>query len=378
MTEFKTPMKIKKIIATVIFSVLIVEGIIFVVMQTQGNTAKAAQDSAQSAAIKSVDSSIVVNGVVTAQDEATLHFQTAGKLVSVPVKEGDKVYQGQTVAQLDTYTLQRQLTAALNTYKSTRNSFDQTQQDSQNNNLQSEQSTALSKAGAGNVAQYGSNTNTTDYINQVAQRIVSTSQAGLDTSVDNVEIANYALQMATLTSPLTGVVTHEDVDIPGQNVTTTTSFTVADPDTKIFRANVPASYIDYLTEGMMASVMLDGSQNKIDGTIVKVYPSKVTLPDGEAVYQVDIQSDQIKSSGKLDQGGTAILMTNAENLTLVPAWTVLSGKYVWVENNGKVILRTVTIGKVHGDQIEITGGLAHEDRVITDPELIPSKEYPLL
>ncbi len=372
-------MKLKKIIAAGIFAVLLIEGIIFLFVQSQPN-AKANQNGSESAAVKNIDSSIVVQGTVTAQDQATLHFQTAGKLVSVPLKEGDKVTEGQTIAQLDTYALQRQLQEALNTYKSTRNSFDQTQQDSQNNNLQTEQSTALNKAGAGMVAPYpyGSNATSNSYIDQVVQRMVSTSQAGLDTSVANVEIANYAIQMATLTSPLTGVVTHEDVDVAGQNITPTTSFVVADPTSKIFRANVPASYVDYLTEGMTASVMLDGSQNKINGTIVKIYPSKMTLADGESVYQVDIQSDQIVNSGKLDQGGTAILMTNAENLTLVPAWTVLSGKYLWVENNGKMILRTVTIGKVHGSDTEITGGLESEDRVITDPKLISSKKYPLL
>jgi len=376
MNVLKKIMKIKKIIAAVIFSILIIEGVIFTVVQAQG-TAKADQKDAQSAAVKSVDSSIVVDGVVTAQDEANLHFQTGGKLVSVPVKEGDKVYQGQTVAQLDTYALQRQLHEALNTYTSTRNSFDQTQQSNANKYTQNTQNTAFNVAGAG-VGQYGANNSATSYIDQVAQRILSSSQAGLNTSVDNVEIANYAIQMATLTSPLTGVVTHEDVDVAGQNVTPTTSFVVADPTTKVFRANIPASYIDYMQVGMNASVMLDGSQNKINGTIVKIYPSKVTLGSGESVYQVDIQSDQIISSGKLDQAGSAIIMTNVENLTLVPAWTVLSGKYVWVENNDKLILRTVTVGKVHGKEIEITGGLASGDRVITDPKLVPSQKYPLL
>jgi multidrug efflux pump subunit AcrA (membrane-fusion protein) len=108
-------LNIKKIVAFCIFTILIIEGIIFVSMQLQGSSAKTNQKDSQSAAVKAVDSSIVVDGVVTAQDEANLHFQTGGKLVSVPVKEGDKVYQGQTVAQLDTYALQQQLTEALNT-----------------------------------------------------------------------------------------------------------------------------------------------------------------------------------------------------------------------------------------------------------------------
>jgi len=47
-------------------------------------------------------------------------------------------------------------------------------------------------------------------------------------------------------------------------------------------------------------------------------------------------------------------------------------------NNGKPILRNITVGKTHGDEIEITSGLSQGDRVITDPKFIPLKEYPLL
>src|SRR6266568_677927 len=366
MIELKNSMNIRKTITFLIFAVLIIDALIFIGVQMQHASSKTDVNSAQSAAVKNIDSTIVVDGTVTAQDQATLHFQTGGKLVSVQLKEGDKVTKGQTIAQLDTYQLQRLLTQALNTYKSTRDNFDQTQQNAQDNTLKNQQRTALDNPD-----------NVDNAINDAVKRIVDQNQANLDTSVASVEITNYALQLATLTSPLNGIVTHEDVNVSGQNVTPTTSFVVADPTTKVFRANIPASDIDYVTEGMNASIMLDGAQNKINGTIVKVYPTKTKLDSGEQVYQVDIQSDTVTTIGKLDQTGTAIIMTNAENVTLIPAWTVLSGKYVWVVNNGKPMLRNIAVGKTHGDMIEITSGLSQGDRVITDPKLIPSKEYPL-
>lgn len=366
MKDLKKTMNIKKVIAIGIVAVLVIEAVVFLTADASSKN-KISDQNSQTAAVKSVDSTIAAEGVVTAQNEADLHFQTAGKLVSLPFKEGDSVTQGQTIAQLDTYDLQRQLTTALNTYKSTRDTFDQTQQNSQNNALQNQVRDTLN-----------SPTDPINAINDAAKRIVDQNQANLDNSVVNVEIANYALQLATLTSPLTGVVTHEDVSVSGQNVTATTTFSVADPTTKVFRANVPASYIDYINEGMSASVILDGVQNKVSGTIVKIYPSKVTLADGEQVYQVDIQSDDIKAQGKLDQGGTAIIMTNAQNVMLIPAWTVLSGKYVWVDENGTPKLRTITVGAIHGSDIEVNSGLSKDDRVITDPKAIPAKEYPVL
>lgn len=369
-------MSIKKIIAFLIIVILVIDAGVFISFIMKPGAKIASKDS-QSASVKSVDSTIAADGKITAQDQATLHFQTGGKLVSVPFKEGDHITEGQTIAQLDTYTLQRQLTQALNTYRSTRDTFDQAQQNQNQNITQNNQRGQLNFYGAG-VGQYGTDPNATNYLNDVAKRIVDENQANLDNSVVSVEVANYAIQLATLTSPLTGIVTHEDVNIAGQNVSPATAFTVADPDTKVFRANIPASDIDYLSEGINASIILDGVQNKINGTIVKIYPSKMTLPTGEDVYQVDIQSDEIKNTGKLDQAGTAIIMTNAQNVTLVPAWTILGGKYVWVDANGKPQLKKVTVGKLHGSDIEITGGLSSTDKVITDPKIIQSKDYQVL
>lgn len=318
--------------------------------------------------VQFVNSVITADGIVTAQNKATLNFQTSGKLVYLPLKEGDKVYSGQTIARLDSYALQHQLAAALNTYKSTRDTFDQTQQNSQDNVLKTQVAPDLT----------GVNTDSTDAVNTAIQRIADQSQSTLNNSVINVELANYALQLSTLTSPLSGIITHEDVVVPGINITPAASFIVADPDSMVFRANIPTQNIYYITEGSSVSIAVDGIPDKLQGTVIKIYPSRVTLPSGEAVYQVDIESDQLKKLAKLDETGTAIISTNSENVALVPAWTVLAGKYIWVNDTGTPELREITAGKIHGNEIEILSGLTPADKIITDPKFIPSLKYQLL
>lgn len=318
--------------------------------------------------VQFVSSEITATGSVTAQNQAKLNFQTAGKLVYVPFKEGDKVTIGQTIAQLDTYALQRALTSSLNTYRSTRDTFDQTQQNTQDNVTRNQQATTFTRENADN----------NSAINDAIKRIADQSQASLDNSVISVELANYALQLSRLTSPINGIITHEDVTVPGVNITTATSFVVADPDTMVFRANIPAQDIYYITEGSTVTLAVDGIQDKIQGSVAKIYPSKVNLPSGQAVYEVDILSDDLKKLGKLDEAGTAIISTNSEKVALVPAWTVLAGKYIWVDNNGKPEIRQITAGKVHGNVIEIMSGLSAGDKIITDPQFIPSRMYQML
>jgi hypothetical protein len=123
---------------------------------------------------------------------------------------------------------------------------------------------------------------------------------------------------------------------------------------------------------------VDGIQDKIDGVVERIYPSKVTLSNGETVYQVDIESDQLKKIAKLDETGTAIISTNSKNVALIPAWTVLSGKYVWIDNNGTPELKEVTTGKIHGNEIEIMSGLTPDNKIIIDPKFISSLKYKLL
>jgi multidrug efflux pump subunit AcrA (membrane-fusion protein) len=146
----------------------------------------------------------------------------------------------------------------------------------------------------------------------------------------------------------------------------------------VFRANVPVENIYYVALGNTVSLAIDGLPDKITATVVKIYPSKVVLASGQAVYQVDIASPDLKTLTKFDMTGSAIISTNSENVALVPSWTVLSGRYIWIYGNGTPELKQITVGKIHGDQIEVTGGLSSGDRIITDPRYISSLKYQLL
>jgi macrolide-specific efflux system membrane fusion protein len=362
-------MKNKKIIISVVFILLVLIAIVAVVLKRFVFIPQAGSKSVTTASVQFVSSTITADGAVTAQNQANLTFQTGGKLIYLPFKAGDSVYAGETIAKLDTYTLQRQLTAALNNYQSTRDTFDQAQENSGDNILNSSLKPTYSTVNG---------IDNTTAIDEAIARIADQNQNTLNNSVINVELANYALQLSTLTSPLKGIITREDVTTPGVNVTLATTFTVADPSSMVFRANVPTQEIYYISEGSPVTLAVDGIQGKMQGTVVRIYPSKVTLPTGEAVYQVDIASDQLKKVAKLDETGTVLINTNSQNVALVPAWTVLSGKYIWVDNGGTPELKEVTVGKVRGDEMEITGGLTSTDNIIVDPKYIPSLKYQIL
>jgi RND family efflux transporter MFP subunit len=368
--------KLKQFVAIFACIVLVIDAVIVVAFKTSLVSAQSEGDpTVQTVAAKPVSSTISADGAITAQNQVTLHFQTGGKLISLPFKEGDKIAQGQTVAQLDTYALQRQVQIAANSYMTAKNAADQNVEGEKAGVFDGQQRTTLDTT---NKNGYSVIPETT-YIYDTIERMVNNSLLSQNTAQLNIDLANYAIQLATLTSPISGIVTKEDVDVAGVNVGPTTGFTVADPNSIVFRANVSESDIDYVTEGSQAAIRVDGQQTGVTGTVVKIYPSKITLPSGGSAYQVDIQSDQIKPTSKLDQSGTALIQTNAQsNVLLVPSWTVLGGKYIWVKENNNPVLKTITTGKTHGDMIEVIEGLVDGDKVIVDPKFLSKQKYQLL
>jgi len=74
-----------------------------------------------------------------------------------------------------------------------------------------------------------------------------------------------------------------------------------------------------------------------------------------------------------------IIKSNLKNnVILVPGWTVLGNKYIWIIKDNQPILKPVKAGKSHGANIEILEGLSNSDKIITDPKLIISNKYQIL
>lgn len=346
----------------------------------QATTLMHASLQTSSVAVDPVASIISAQGTIHSQNEATLYFQTGGKLVYLPYQEGDKVSQGATVARLDTYSLQKTLQLDANAYQITKNGTDQTQENNQAGVVEGQQRVALDKSTTNSY----NNITEAQIVTDTVQRFVDNSLLSQNSAQLNVDLANYAIQLASLTAPFNGIITHEDVKVANQNVGPTTGFSIADPTNLVFRANLAPSDIDFVSVGSSATIQLDGQRQTYTGIVTKIYPSKTTLSDGEQVYQVDIQSDELDAKAQtmpslLSQSGSVNIQSNTtQNVTLVPTWTILNHNYVWVMENNKQVLKQVSVGKTHGQNIEITSGLSTGDRVITDPKGIAQENYQLL
>ena len=58
-----------------------------------------------------------------------------------------------------------------------------------------------------------------DVISDTVKKLVDNANLAQDSAQLNVDLANYSLQLSTLTSPITGIVLHQDVNTAGVNIT---------------------------------------------------------------------------------------------------------------------------------------------------------------
>jgi len=329
-----------------------------------------------SAVVKIIDNEILADGMVRSNNEVSLHFQVGGKVVYLPVKEGDYVKQGQIIASLDSYTLQKQLQAALNNYRINRHSFDQINENAQDNVLKAQQTLPydyFSKAGM-------DLSNKESAYNNVVKRLIDQSQANLDNSVIQVEIANYALTYSNLTSPFDGVIIHQDITTPNVIISPQHTFVIIDPKALIVKANIAESDIDCIQEGAAVTIQLNGLRDKkITGLVTKIYPDKVILPTGESVYPIDIESEELNRIAKYRQTTTVMIKNKYHHsVVLIPSWLVLAQQYVWVLDHNQPVMKKVVVGEVVGNNIQIISGLNQDDKLITDPTKVIRDKYHLL
>jgi RND family efflux transporter MFP subunit len=301
--------------------------------------------------VKSINSILQADGVVTPKNQAVLHFQTGGKLAYLPFKVGDLVSQGQVIAKLDTSKLEANLRQAQQSFVATKAVSDKYYDGRDSNAAES-------------------------YDDKIRRTAIDATK---NIAYDNVVKAQQDLIDATLISPIDGIILREDVDTINVNITSATGFTVVDPSTLVLRANVLENDIDFISVGNNANINLGDNAVSIPGTVGKIYPDKVVSSTGQKVYLVDIETKKIDQLRNIGQSGIVLIQSNSKkNVKLIPTWTVLNHESVWVLTDGKTVLRNVTVGGIHGDMTEILDGIKVQDKVIINPESIAAGKYRIL
>lgn len=298
---------------------------------------------------KNLTKTLEVSGQINADQKAILKFQTAGKLTWIGVKAGDKVKKWQAIASLDKSILKKKLANELSDYMHQRWDFDQIREDNQ--------------VTTDNYDDY-SFTNT-------IERLIEQEQFLLNKAITDVEIQDLTNKLATLISPLDGIVTDIDTPVAGVNVTVTDAIDIVDPQTLYFEVEIDETDIGQIQVGQKTDIILEAYPDEtIESEIIWIDFAASTSDSGSTVFLAKLklpQDDSLKLRLGLTGDATIVLEQKTDVLSIpIDALEEQDGQAQVKVLQGKQAVDTpIETGLETDDDIEVISGISQGTIIIT-------------
>ncbi len=299
---------------------------------------------------------LVLPGNVDAFYSAAIHSQVMGYVQEWRKDIGARVKQGDVLAVVDTPELDDRIAVA------------------QSELAKAKANLALAKVTAARwnslrasaaVSQQAADEKDSDQRAQAAQ---------VDAAQSNVDRLKAQKAFANIVAPFDGVVTARNVDVGSlvraDGVDTPPLFTVADIHQMRVYVPVPETYAANLKDGLKATLELpEYPDRKFDATIAT---TSHAIDRKSRSLLVELLADN--KDGLLAPGAFARvrfeLPPDANTLT-VPASAILfrgeAAKVAVIGLDNRVALKKVQIARDLGTEIEVTGGLSQDERIVANP-----------
>jgi RND family efflux transporter MFP subunit len=299
---------------------------------------------------------LVLPGNVEAFFTASIHGQTSGYVQEWRKDIGAKVLQGEVLAVLDTPELDERIAVAQSELAKARANLALAK-------VTKTRWNSLRASGA--VSQQAADEKVSD---------ADAKAAEVDAARSNVDRLKAEKAFANIVAPFDGVVTGRNIDV-GSLVRADSNnsqalFTVADIHPMRIYVPVPESYAADLKNGMKATLDLpEYPDRKFDATIIT---NSHAINEKSRTLLVELIADN--KDGSLSPG--AFTRVNFQippdpNIITIPAGALLfhenSVEVATLGRDNRVTLKKVRIARDLGTEVEVTGGLGQDDRIVTNP-----------
>ena len=371
--------------------------------KTTGQEAAAAKVSVEVARVTrgNIAQPARVTGTVQAGITVNVTAATPGKLKSVLVNVGDRVSQGQVIAQLDDNAAATGLAQAQAGLDQARTApaqaeagikqaearLKQAEVQAQLDEANLQRTQALFDSGAASQQQLDAartaaaaskeNLEILRGALEAARASLASSQAQIATAEAAVRQAQVALDNCYIKAPVDGVVAARLLE-PGETAQGAVVTLVTTGDLQV-EINVTEEDINYLQVGKKVSVEVPAAGNKaLAGSVASSSPA---ADKNTRLYSVKVAIPDTPAEVKPGMAATVVFQTReVQNALLVPKNAVVnrSGQsIVYTVANGKAVGKVVTTGIDDGQNIEIVKGLDEGATIIVKGQDFVNESQPV-
>lgn len=311
---------------------------------------------------QTLSQTVKVTGTLVPAQQSVVASQAAGRVLSVAVRPGDSVNEGDVLVEIDQANLSLALAQQRATADATRAQLVSSQQ-------QLERTQELARQGLASPSAL-----------EQARSATSALEANLTALESAVQTAELALSNATVTAPISGIVSERSVE-PGQTISAGTPvITVVNLSQMEFQAAASVNSSALVSPGQPVVVTATGLDNEtFDGEVTRVNPVAQTGTRTVPIY-VLLDNDDGRLRGGMFATGQITVAEKADAIA-VPLAALredAEGSYVLKLDNGTLARQPVTRGTTwdRGATVEVDG-LAAGDTIVTAPltELSAGETY---
>jgi RND family efflux transporter MFP subunit len=334
-------------------------------------------------------------GTIKARTSTVLSSTISGQVLSVAVREGDRVRRSQLVVQIDDRDPSAQLHRALAALAEAQRASDEAERgimagDAAVRAAETHRDLAASTRKRYDVLRERKSVSPQEY-DEVESRYKSAlldlerSQqtlaaakarreqvlARIDQAKAGIEAAQVVLGYTRVTSPIDGIVTVRRIE-PGMLAAPGTPLLAIEDDrTYQLEAAVDESRISNVRIGQTARIEIDALRAALDGRVAEIVPASDPTTRTYTV-KLDLAPAGIHPANTLRSGffGKALFPDANRKALLVPESAVIrKGQLdgVYLVQNDVCVFRLVKTGKRDGDRVEILSGLEAGARIVVAP-----------
>ncbi|WP_411680327.1 efflux RND transporter periplasmic adaptor subunit [Clostridium thailandense] len=354
----------------------------------------------------SISANVEYAGTLKPAKEVAVLPKTGGKVVSVNVNVGDKVTEGQVLYTLDKEESEANLQSQKAGLESAKADLEKTSDSSQAQQISQAEQTygkaqvelnntednynkmqklygtgAISKKDLDDAKKQYDNASidlksakdNLDIIeNKIGPQSTKSAAARVAQSEAGVSTAQIQLNNATITSPISGIVSEKDVEVGKIASSQSGSVTVIDSSTLTAEITVPDSMVGKIKVGEAVPIYINALDNKIvNGVIDTISPAANSK---DKCYSVKAKIDN--ANGDLKAGmfvKVSLQSDSKDNVLSVPNQAIKTENgvnYVYLVENNKIKKIAVNTGISNAKFTEVSGNISQTADIITEGQSI--------